>query len=111
MDEEFGNKVLQQLMDLYVTPEIRRRQESGLLPSPFDLHAAQIIFSPDGKLPTVRLNSEIKAIGHIKLKKGVTKNAGDPIFEGEIEGLDKIELSDQSDLNCGHATIMRVLDR
>ena len=108
MDKKFGSKVLQQFMDLFVIPEIRRREENGLLSKPFQLQSAQIIFYPDGRKPIVRLNSEIKAIGHMKLKDGVSKKAGEPILENEIEGLTGIELSEESESDYGHATLVRL---
>lgn len=111
LSNEFGRKVFQQLMDLFVTPEVRRRQEAGELCKPLDLHAAQIIFFPDGRKPHVRINSEVKAIGKMKLKSGVSKKAGEPIFEHELEGLEEINLTEEDDPDCGHATLLRIGDR
>lgn len=107
-DNEFGNKLLQQLMDLYVIPELRHREENRLLPKPFELLSAQIIFYPDGRKPIVRLNSEIRAIGQMKLKAGVSKQLNEAILESEIEGLASIELSEESESDCGHATLVRL---
>ena len=94
---EFGRNVLQQFMDLYVTPEMRRRQETGELGKPLYLRAAQIIFFPDGRKPLVRINSEVRAISKVKLKSGVSKRVGEPIFENEVEGLKEINLTEEDD--------------
>lgn len=110
--EQDGEKVyqtlLKQFLDLFILPEIRRRQETGDLPKPFDLRGAQIIFFADGKKPEIRINSEIRAIASVKLKAGISKNKGDPIYANEIEGLNKIKLTDEEDPDCGHATIIRI---
>ena len=111
LSNEFGRKVFQQFMDFFVIPEVRRRQESGEVDKPLDLHAAQIIFFPDGRKPHVRINSEVKAIGKMKLKPGVSKKAGDPIFEHELEGLEEINLTEEDDPDCGHATLFKIGDR
>ncbi len=68
-----------QLMEIFISPEVSRRQEAGELPKPLELHAAQIIFYPDGRKPEVRINSEAKVIGKVKLKLGVIKNYGEDI--------------------------------
>jgi uncharacterized protein (UPF0332 family) len=107
-ENEFGSKVLQQFMDLFVIPEQRRREENGLLPKTFELQSAQIIFYPDGRKPLVRLNSEIKAIAQVKLKAGVSKKAGELILDNEVDGMSEIELSEESDLDFGHATLVRL---
>jgi len=103
----FSQTVLNQFLDLFVIPEMRRREETGKLTKPFELRAAQIIFFPDGKKPEIRINSEVRAIGKMKLKSGVSKNKGDPVFENEVEGLNQIYLTDSEDPDCGHATIVR----
>lgn len=97
-------------MDIFVTPEVVRRQENGKLPRPFDLRAAQIIFYPDGRKPEVRINSEVKAVGKMKLKPGVSKNYGDLVYTNELEGLENLTLTDEDDPDCGHATILRLGD-
>lgn len=75
---------------------------------PFDLRGAQIIFFADGKKPETRINSEIRAIASVKLGKGISKNKGDPILANEVEGLDKIKLTDEENPDCGHATPIRI---
>jgi len=97
-------------MDLFIAPEIKRRQENGELPTPFELKAAQIVFFPDNRKPEVRINSEIKAIGKVKLKAGVSKKKGDPIHEHEVEGLKEINLTEEDDPDCAHATLIRLAD-
>jgi len=106
--KEFNRTVFDQFMDLYITPEIQKRQETGELEKPLNLRAAQIIFFPDGRKPQVRINSEIKAFAKVKLKSGIPKKAGEPIFEHEVEGLKEIHLTEGDDPDCGHATLVRI---
>lgn len=106
LNELFGNAV-RQFMDIFVTPEVTRRQEKGELPRPLELRAAQIIFYADGRRPEVRINSEVKAIGEMKLKDGISKNTGDPVYENELDGLEDIALTQDDDPDCGHATLLQ----
>jgi uncharacterized protein (UPF0332 family) len=108
--EEASLRVFQQFMDIFIKPEIRRRQEKGQLPTTFELQAAQIVFFPDGRGTQVRLNSEVRAIAKAKLKPGITKKAGEPIYESEVEGLREINLFQEDDADCGHATLIRIAD-
>lgn len=109
-NEEFGRTLFSQFMNLYIVPEIEKRKQNGKMELPLDLRAAQIIFFPDGRTPEVRINSEVTAIGKVKLKTGVSKKAGEPIFENEVEGLNQIYLTDKDDPDCGHATLVRIGD-
>jgi HEPN domain-containing protein len=109
-DEKWSQILFQQFLDLFILPEIRRRKEAGKLEEPFNLRGAQIVFFADGKKPEIRLNSEIRAIANVKLKKGISKEKGDPIHDNEIAGLDKITLTEDEDPDCGHATLIRVQD-
>jgi uncharacterized protein (UPF0332 family) len=108
--EEIYRNATQHFMDIFITPEVIRRQEKGELPRPLALHAAQIIFYPDGTKPKVRINSEVKAVGKMKLKAGVTKKYGDLVYTKELEGLEELILTDEDDPDCGHATILRLGD-
>jgi uncharacterized protein (UPF0332 family) len=107
-DKKMYEKAFQQFMDLFITPEVQRRQEAGELPKPLDLRAAQIIFYPDGRKPHVRINAEVKAIGKMKLKPGISKKVGEPIYDYELEGLEEIHLLEEDAPDCGHATLMRI---
>jgi uncharacterized protein (UPF0332 family) len=108
---EIGQRLLDQLMNLFVYPEIARRQNAGEIEKPLNLRSAQILFFPDHRKPLVRINSEIRAIGKVKLRKSVSKEKGDPIREGEIENLDEINRPDEDYPDCGHATLIRIRDR
>jgi hypothetical protein len=105
--EEIGRNASKQFMDIFITPEVMRRQEIGELPRPLDLHAAQIIFYPDGKKPTVRINSEVKALAKLKMQPGIQKEYGDPVYANEIEGLEELTLTEEDDPDSGHVTMFK----
>lgn len=109
--DEFGQRVFQQFMELYINPEVNRRQEAGELPKPLDLRAAQIIFFSDDRKTLVRINEEIKTIAKVKFKQGISKVVGEPIFQHEIEGLEEINLTEDDDPDCGHATLIKINGR
>jgi hypothetical protein len=98
-------------MDLWVTPEVERRQAAGAIPKPFNLHAAQVIFYADARPHEIRLNEEVRAIGKVKLKQGVSKQKGAPIYSNEIEDYEAFRLPDDEDPNCGHITLHRFADQ
>lgn len=111
-EQEFGQKAFRQFLDLYVTPEVTRRQEAGLLPKPLALEAFQIVWFPDGRPHQVRINrSEVKALLRIQVKDGVTKPPGDPLLLEEMEAFEGIQLTGDDDPDCGHATYIRLGDR
>lgn len=101
----------EQVMDLWITPEVKRRQDAGTIPKPYDLVAAQVIFHSDGRNQEVRLNAEVRSIGKVKLKEGVSKNAGDPVYAHEVDSYESFRLPDDGDPNCGHFTLRRVADQ
>jgi hypothetical protein len=102
------DKAFQNFLDIYIRPEIERRQRRGELPDPFEMRSAQIIFPPDGKKPKIRLNSEVRAIAKLHLKTGVVKNAGDPIYENEADGIEELRLTNEDDPNSGHVTMLMI---
>ena len=89
-----------QFMDLFILPEIRRRQDAGIAPKPLELTKVQVLFSADGSRPMVRLNGEVKAQVRAKFKEGVTKS------KDEIEAIQSIDLP-EDERDHGHFTAIR----
>jgi len=106
---DFYRNTWQQFMDLYVQPEITRRQEAGEAPTPLTLSRAQIVFSLDGSPPKVRLNDEVRCVGSAKIKPGVSKEPGDPIYAHELDGFESLDLI-EDERDCGHATFILIGD-
>jgi uncharacterized protein (UPF0332 family) len=99
------------IMEVWITPEVTRRQESGSIPKPYDLRAAQVIFYPDGRAREIRLNDEIRILGKVKLKDDIqNKSKGDPVYDHEIESWESFLLPEEEDPNCGHITLYRFPD-
>jgi uncharacterized protein (UPF0332 family) len=107
-EKKTWENMVQQVMDLWITPEVMRRQEQGLIPKPFNLWQAQVIFFADGRPHQIRLNDEVKVVHKAKLKKDVSKKAGELIYYHEVENFDMTELPKTEDPNCGHITIYGV---
>ena len=107
-NEETGRKLFEQFMDIYVVPEIKRRQQKGELEMPFNLKAFQIIFFSDYRERQIRLNPEVKAIVECKHILGLQKKLGEPIYIHEIEEVKKIQLTEEDDPDCGHITFIKI---
>jgi HEPN domain-containing protein len=107
-DDEFSASVFKHFMDQFITPEVQRRQALGELPRPLPLGKAQVVFYPDGRKPVVRINDEVRGRLSLKIKDGVTKAAGDPIFQEEVESASAFTLGPEDDPDCGHMTFVMV---
>jgi len=108
LPEDLGATAIKHFLDVFITPEVERRQAAGVLPRPVELRAAQIICHGDGRPNGIRLNQEVRAVAGMRLKHGVSKVRGEAVFEHELDGLYDIRLPDAEDPNCGHATILRL---
>lgn len=100
--QEFGKRVIQNILDIFITPEIKRRQDAGKLPKPVKLSFAQVILFPDERKHLVRINEEVRAKAKIKYKPGISKKPGEPVYENEIEEIEHVELGPEDDPDCGH---------
>ena len=109
--EELYRKASDHILEIYILPEVQRRQEKGKLETPVDLYAAQVIFYPDNRKPEIRINSEVRALAKMKLKPGISKEPGDPVREDELEGLEELQLAKNEDPDCGHATLLKLNDK
>lgn len=61
MTPEAATNFIESMMDIYVHPEVRRREAAGA-PLGEALWAAQIIFQEGNESPVVRLNSEVRLL-------------------------------------------------
>jgi len=103
MDDEIKQRVFQQVMDIFVVPEIEKRRKEGKISEGSVISKMQIIFSLDEGKNKVRLNDEVKAIVTGKANKSINK--GDVVYEGDIDNIEKIELTNK-DINCAHITLL-----
>lgn len=103
MNEEIGQRVFQQVIDLWINPEIEKRMKFNKLTDNFKIEKVQIIFSLDRGWNKVRFNEEVKAIAKCKISK--PKKKGEIVYEEDIKNIEKIELTDD-DKNCGYITLI-----
>src|SRR4051794_27398033 len=92
--------IFDQALSLWFLPEIERRQASGTAPKPFEFAGGQVIFHADERGNEIRLNSEVKAVGKVKLK--VPKEQGEWISQDEVEHWEALQFPETEDSNCGH---------
>ncbi len=108
-NEAVRTRTIPQMLQLWVEPEILRRQEEKRAPKPFPLRAAQVVFYADGRPPLVRLNEEARIVGIATLARtGASVAVGDVIPFGEIERVESFTLDEDNDPNCGHMTFFVV---
>ena len=100
---QFEENVFRNAFELWITPEVKRRQLEGNLPKPVSLLAAQVVFAPEGK-PLVRLNNEVRGRARVKLRDGIEE--GDPVYGADVEDYEGFDLlSEEADF--GHMTLIR----
>ncbi len=107
-DEKIKQKVFQQVMDIWINPEIKKRKKWRKIDDNFILSKAQIVSSLDKGKNEVRLNEEVKAIVIGKINRDIKK--GEKVYEIDLEEINKINLTDK-DKNCGHITLLKFKER
>jgi len=100
-----GSVLFSQALELWVQPEITRRQELGQLPAGFVLRAAQVIMTHDHPRVTVRLNDEVKVVLQVEATRAIDR--GEPITEDDFSEVHGMTLTD-ADPDAGHLTIVRL---
>lgn len=96
-DEEIKQRIFQQVMDIWVNPEVERRRIKET-----SITKIQIIFSlEEGN--KIRLNEEVKAIITGKATRDIKK--GELVYETDINQIENIQLT-KEDSNCGHITLL-----
>lgn len=100
-------KLFSNVMEIWIKPEIQKRQEEGTLESSVHLRKAQIIFKLDGSHPVVRINEQVRGLAEFKLKAPLETptRIGDPCYEHQISGLESFRLDDDEG-DSGHITIL-----
>ena len=101
-----GDRLFAQLMELWVKPEILRRQEGGAAPRPMTVNAAQVIFFPDEQAPLVRLNREIRLEAKAAVESATDFEIGQ-IAELKEFALTTTRLPESEYADCGHITAVR----
>lgn len=92
IDQSFANNLLNQFTQLWITPEIYRRKEEGMLSHNFSLEKAQVLFCL-GSPPIIRLNEEVKIKVKVKVNRSIKK--GEPVYAKDISGVAEIKNIDE----------------
>ncbi|HZB73275.1 MAG TPA: hypothetical protein VE378_00885 [Nitrososphaeraceae archaeon] len=105
-DKEMANRLFNQVLEIWINPEVERRIKTGSLPDqPYYLHAAQIISFTDGRENIVRLNDEVKTEIVGIASKTLQPNEKFVIDEG-LRQINNLRLTKEDDPNAGHLTMM-----
>jgi len=102
MNQETAQALYNQVMELWVHPEILARQEKGEATLPVTLTAVQVVLGMDGSY-MVRLNGEVKGTLIARYKRDM--RAGEYVTYADIEDL-HLEKRDPDDLDFGHITMI-----
>jgi uncharacterized protein (UPF0332 family) len=94
---------MEQAFELWINPEIERRQREGRLEKPVELCAAQVVFNADSGVE-VRINSEVRGRAQVRVNRPI--QAGDAIAIGDIAQIVDLELI-EGDANSAHITLIR----
>jgi hypothetical protein len=107
MNEELTRAVIQNMLTLYVEPEIKRRHDAGVVASlPMPLQKVQIIIPGDGSEIKVRLNDEARISADVNLRPDVPPTIGEQIGFDEIGRVNYLFPADAEDQNSGHVEMI-----
>lgn len=107
LDEVAGQNLFEQVLGVWVQPEIERRKAAGVLPANFTLFVIQLLFHPGRDRAETRFNEEVK--GEMKLRANRTVEAGQPVYDTDIAEIAGFNLVG-GDTNAGHITLLLVQD-
>lgn len=102
-NDETKQRVFQQVIDIFVNPEIERRRKEGTIKDGTLITKMQIVFNLDKGKNEIRLNEDVKAIVKGRATRDIQK--GEAVYEKDIDAIEDIELTDE-DVNCGHITLL-----
>lgn len=98
---EGQQRLLRQIFDFWVNPEVERRRTAGTLSSGFTLLGAQVIMNI-GEPIVIRLNDEVRAAFQVIANTDVAK--GEQFHWDQVKQITDFRLTDE-DPNAGHFTI------
>lgn len=101
--DDIGHAVMRQALDLWISPEVARRQALDRIPTPFTLRAGQVLISPREGQPIVRLNEEVKGVVRATTTRAI--DAGEAVTRSDIGEMSDFELI-EDELDYGHITLL-----
>ena len=108
-----GDRLFDQIFQVWILPEIEKRQKNGNLATPATIQAVQIIFYDDSRPTEVRINEEVKGGAYYSLKEPIDADIGTVVEVpiANVDELTKFELSEDEDPDCAHLTALRTGNR
>jgi hypothetical protein len=86
---EGAKNFFDQIMQLWVNPEVSRRKQEGTWPDCFLINKCLITF-PKGKSPIVKFNDEANLVARIKIAPGTSFQKGQPVYVHEVQYIDSV---------------------
>jgi len=96
------SRIFDQVMNIWIKPEMERRKLTGQIKDGFELKRAQIIFTL-GKSSEIKFNEEVSIRAEVKVNRSIIK--GEDIKESDIEKIERFIVD--YPLNSGHITLFR----
>ncbi len=106
LNEEEIKRVFDQVMNIWVNPEIERRRKEGQIKDGLEIRRAQVVFTPEHP-NEVKLNEEIIIKAEVKANREIVKS--DEIKESDINEIKGFIVDCPP--NSGHITLFRFLDK
>lgn len=106
LDEEGKKRVFDQVLDIWVKPEIERRIKDGQMKKGDEIRRVQVICTP-GSPNKIKLNDEVVITIEAKANRDITK--GEEVRESDIGEIKKFIVDCPP--NSGHITLFRFLDK
>ncbi len=110
MDDGGFHRTVDDLMRIWVNPEIERRKERGVLPPDFRLSACQVLFPSPldvNRAKRVLLNDEVKI--ELLARTSRTCQLGDIVTTDDVEAIEGARLPPDEE-NSGHISLLRLSD-
>ncbi len=99
--DDLGALFLKQVMDLWVSPALAKRQAAGELKVGQRIVAIQVVFFPDNRPLEVRVNGEVKGI---VIVPNAAISPGQLVYEHEVDDITGVKLI-EDERDCGHVTV------
>ncbi len=106
-----NRRTMEDVFRIWINPEVERRQEAGLVTTPFPLEKAQVVLNVDQPVQ-IRLNDEVKAIMKVDLQEESKRDLkrGQPVLWDMVKSIVDVQLTDE-DPNAAHITMIAILGR
>lgn len=106
VDDEIGQRVFQQVMNIWAIPEMEKRRKDGTLKDGVEIRRVQVVFTL-GKSPEIKFNEDVTITAMAKATRDIIK--GEEVKYSDIDKIEKFIVDYPSD--SGHITLFRFLDR